>query len=158
MRTIAVIAYTLALAVVAGSASAQIKNRLDPEDYDYILADGVTTKEITYYSEGVACWGKIFFPKGFAESDSRPGIVLAHGWTGTHASLEQYANKFADSGLIAMAIDYRGWGNSNGFITLVESVKTDDQKHQQKNMELQPREQPIAPAEPRLRQERLVRS
>jgi dienelactone hydrolase len=117
--------------IVATPAIAQdkpIKNRLDPEDYDYVLADGVTTKEITFYSEGVACWGKVFYPKGFSESDKRPGIVLGHGWTGTHASLEQYANRFADNGMVAMAIDYRGWGNSNGFISLAEPVKSDDQK------------------------------
>lgn len=118
----------VAIALVASTATAQIKNRLDPEDYDYTLADGVTTKEITFFSEGVACWGKLFFPKGYAETDKRPGIVLGHGWTGTHASLEQYANRFADRGMIAMAIDYRGWGNSNGFITLAEPVKSDDQK------------------------------
>lgn len=106
----------------------KIKSVLLPEDYDYVLADGVTTKEITYYSEGVACWGRVFFPKGFKESDSRPGIVLAQGWTGTHASIEQYANKFASVGLVAMAIDYRGWGKSNGYITLAEPVKSDDQK------------------------------
>lgn len=105
-----------------------IKNRLDPEDYDYVMADGVTAKEVTYYSEGVACWGRIFYPKGFSESDKRIGIVLGHGWTGTHASLEQYANFFAHKGMVAMAIDYRGWGKSNGFITLAEPVKSDDQK------------------------------
>lgn len=121
----------VAICLASGAAMAQnqgIKNRLDPEDYDYTLGDGVTTKEITFYSEGVACWGKIFFPKNFTETGERPGIVLAHGWTGTHASLEQYANRFAERGLIAMAIDYRGWGNSNGFITLAEVVKSDDQK------------------------------
>lgn len=105
-----------------------IKSRLDPEDYDYELGDGITTKEVTYYSEGVACWARIFFPKGFAETDKRLGIVLGHGWTGTHASLEQYANYFAVRGMVAMAIDYRGWGKSNGFISLAEPVKSDDQK------------------------------
>ncbi|HIA48843.1 MAG TPA: hypothetical protein EYN96_12960 [Candidatus Hydrogenedentes bacterium] len=121
----------MAIVLATGSVTAQnngIKNRLDPKDYDYVLADGVTTKEITFYSEGVACWGKIFFPKGFAESDKRAGILLGHGWTGTHASLEQYANRFAHRGMVAMAIDYRGWGNSNGYITLAETVKSDDQK------------------------------
>ena len=112
----------------AANAQAQIKNRLDPEDYDYVLGEGVKTKEITFYSEGVACWGKIFFPADFTETGKWPAVVLGHGWTGTHASLEQYGNRFAVRGLVAMAIDYRGWGNSNGFITLAEPVKSDDQK------------------------------
>jgi len=116
------------LSTLAVAQDNEIKNRLDPEDYDYTLGEGITTKEITFYSEGVACWGNIFYPKGFVDSDKRPGIVLGHGWTGTHASLEQYANYFAVRGMVAMAIDYRGWGKSNGFITLVEPVKSDDQK------------------------------
>ncbi len=121
----------VALSLISSAALAQregIKNRLDPEDYDYVLGEGITTKEITFYSEGVACWAKIFFPKGFSTTEKRPGIILGHGWTGTHASLEQYANRFAVRGMVAMAIDYRGWGNSNGFITLAEPVKSDDQK------------------------------
>ncbi len=117
-----------AMSAIGNAQDAGIKSRLDPEDYEYTLGDGVTTKEITFYSEGVACWGKIFFPKGFSESDKRPGIVLGHGWTGTHASLEQYANYFAVRGMVAMVIDYRGWGNSNGFIALAEPVRSDDQK------------------------------
>lgn len=127
-RTLSMALLTLIAFQSAHAQERPIKNRLDPEDYDYTLAEGVTTKEITFYSEGVACWAKIFFPKGFGTSDSRPGIVLGHGWTGTHASLEQYANRFAHRGMVAMAIDYRGWGNSNGFITLLEPVKSDDQK------------------------------
>lgn len=127
-RILSIALLTLTAFQSAHAQERPIKNRLDPEDYDYTLAEGVTTKEITFYSEGVACWAKIFFPKGFSTADSRPGIVLAHGWTGTHASLEQYANRFADRGMVAMAIDYRGWGNSNGFITLLEAVKSDDQK------------------------------
>jgi len=131
MKTLSSIFAASAIVLASLSVEAQdkpIKNRLDPEDYDYVLADGVTAKEVTYYSEGVACWAKIFYPKGYTEADRRPGIVLGHGWTGTHASLEQYANFFAHKGMIAMAIDYRGWGNSNGFISLAESVKSDDQK------------------------------
>jgi len=44
--------------------------------------------------------------------------VLAQGWAGTHASIEKYGARFAEKGLVAMVIDYRGWGKSNGFTTL----------------------------------------
>ena len=128
LRALSIALMTLTALQSAHAQDRPIKNRLDPEDYDYTLAEGVTTKDITFYSEGVACWARIFFPKGFSTEDSRPGIALGHGWTGTHASLEQYANRFANRGLVAMAFDYRGWGNSNGFITLAEPVKSDDQK------------------------------
>ena len=117
-----------ALAFTTFVANGQIKSGLTPEDNAYTLGDGIRTKVITFHSEGVACWGKLFFPKDFAETDSRPGIVLAQGWTGTHVSIEKYANRFAERGLIAMVIDYRGWGDSNGFISLAEPVRSDDQK------------------------------
>ena len=86
-----------------------------PADWVYKLADGVTAREITFYSDGVACYGKIFFPKGFAATDKTPGIVLGQGWAGNHFSIEKYGARFAERGMIAMVIDYRGWGSSDGF-------------------------------------------
>ena len=71
LKFASIIGITICLSSFAVTAQSQeIKNRLDPEDYDYVLADGVSTKEITFYSEGVACWAKIFFPKGFAAADN----------------------------------------------------------------------------------------
>lgn len=122
----------LLLLTVAFSSFAQeadpIKSRLYPEDYVYTMPDGVSAKEVTWYSEGIACWGKIFYPRDFSESGSFPGVVLAHGWTGTHVSLEKYAARFAGKGLAAMVIDYRGWGNSGGFVSLIDDIPTDDQR------------------------------
>lgn len=105
-----------------------IKRGLVPSDYAYELSPGVKTREVEFYSDGVACWGKVFYPRGFTPEGQWPGVVLAHGWTGTHPSLEQYAARFADRGLVAMVIDYRGWGNSDGFVTLQEDLPNDDGK------------------------------
>ncbi len=90
------------------------------------LPEGVTAKKVWFYSEGVACYGRIFFPPGYSESGSRPAVVLATGWTGTAFLLEPYALRFAVRGLVAMVIDYRGWGKSGGFTTLAEPIKSDD--------------------------------
>ncbi|MBM3738242.1 MAG: hypothetical protein FJW39_20870 [Acidobacteria bacterium] len=113
--------YSWLLLVLAGTLFAQtkkIKTGLTWEDYAYTMPAGVTAREVTYYSDGVACYGKIFFPKGFAASDNRPGIVLGQGWAGTHYSIEKYAARFAARGMAAMVIDYRGWGLSDGFAEL----------------------------------------
>jgi hypothetical protein len=88
------------------------------------MPEGVTTKEVAYYSDGIACYAKIFFPKGF-DSSAQPGlpaVVLGQGWAGTHVSIEKYAARFAERGLVAMAIDYRGWGNSDGYPRVVSPV------------------------------------
>ncbi len=89
-------------------------------------AEVVTQREVRYYSEHVACFGRIYFPADFSADGQTPGIVLAGGWTATADSLAPYASAFAAAGLVAMAIDYRGWGNSGGFVRLAESIKTDD--------------------------------
>lgn len=105
---------------VGGSRSTaqekKIKTGLTPEDWAYKLAGGVTSKEVTYYSDGVGCYAKVFFPKEFSTTGKTPGVVLGQGWAGTHFSIEKYGARFAERGLVAMVIDYRGWGSSDGFI------------------------------------------
>lgn len=112
----------LALLACGGEAVAQtkIKRGLVPADYVYTLPEGVTTREVTYYSDDVACFAKLFFPKNFSPAAKLPGVVLAHGWAGTHQSIEKYGARLAQKGLVAMVIDYRGWGKSNGFATLAD--------------------------------------
>ncbi len=98
------------------------KKGLGVTDYAYTMPEGVTTKEIVYYSEGVACYGKIFYPKGFDASKKTPAVVMGQGWAGTHVSIEKYGAAFAKHGLVAMTIDYRGWGNSEGFARVISPV------------------------------------
>jgi uncharacterized protein len=121
---LAVLIATLLLSI-ASSTNAQekkIKTGLTKEDWAYKLADGVTTKEVTYYSDGVACYAKLFFPKGFSATGKTPGVVLGQGWAGTHFSIEKYGARFAERGLVAMTIDYRGWGSSDGFISQAQGT------------------------------------
>jgi uncharacterized protein len=127
---------TLALAgflcvLVHGSGLAQgatkpVKSGLTPADWEYELADGVTRREVTYYSDDVACFAVLFFPKGYATSGKTAGVVLGQGWAGTHYSIEKYGARLAERGIVAMAIDYRGWGLSNGFTTLAQPMKNSD--------------------------------
>jgi uncharacterized protein len=102
----------------------KIKTGLTSDDWRYKLADGVVTKEVTYYSDGVGCYAKLFFPKGFSASSKTPGIVLGQGWAGTHFSIEKYGARFAERGFVAMVIDYRGWGSSDPFVSQAQSSVT----------------------------------
>lgn len=90
------------------------------------LPDGVTTRDVWFYSEGVKCYGKLFLPKDFAADGKSRAVILAPGWGETAASTEKYAANFAGKGLAAMAIDYRGWGKSGGYVYLAENVRYDD--------------------------------
>jgi dienelactone hydrolase len=82
--------------------------------------------EVRFYSEGIQCYGKLFLPKDFSHESRAAAVVLAPGSGETAAKIEHYAVYFAERGLVAMVIDYRGWGRSGGYLETVESVQTDD--------------------------------
>jgi dienelactone hydrolase len=90
------------------------------------LPEGVTSKDIMFFSEAVQCYARIYLPKGFATDGKAPGIVLAPAPGATAASIEKYAARLAARGFVTMAIDYRGWGHSGGFLYLAEPVRWDD--------------------------------
>ena len=90
------------------------------------VPDGVTAREVRFFSEGVACYAKVFTPKGLTADGKAPAVVLAPAPGDTAASTEKYAAQFAGRGLIAMAIDYRGWGRSGAFLYVAEPVRWDD--------------------------------
>ncbi|MGD2133995.1 MAG: dienelactone hydrolase family protein, partial [Maricaulaceae bacterium] len=101
-----------------------LKTGLTVEDYAYEMPEGVTTSEVVYYSDGIACYAKIFFPADF-DPEAEPGVpavVMGQGWAGSHISIEKYGARFAEHGLVAMTIDYRGWGFSDGYPTVISLV------------------------------------
>jgi dienelactone hydrolase len=102
-----------------------------PRDWDYDLADGVTTRQITFYVDGgTPLYGKMFFPKGFKTTDKRPAVVVGHGINALSIGIEKYAARFAERGLLAMAIDYQSYGfsgsGSDDLRLLEPDTTTDD--------------------------------
>jgi dienelactone hydrolase len=84
------------------------------EDWTYKLADGVTTRQASFYVDGgTRLQGKIFYPKNFDPKASYPGIVVAHGINALAIGIEKYAAKFTERGLVAMAFDYQSYGFSD---------------------------------------------
>jgi dienelactone hydrolase len=86
----------------------------------------VASKDVKFFSEAVQCYAKIYTPRGFTPDSKAPAVVLAPAPGETAASIEKYAAQLAARGLVAMAIDYRGWGKSGGFLYLAEPVRWDD--------------------------------
>jgi uncharacterized protein len=85
-----------------------------PEDWNYKLAPGVTTKQVSFYVDGgTRLQGKVFYPKDFDPKASYPGIVVAHGINALAIGIEKYAARFAERGLVAMAFDYQSYGFSD---------------------------------------------
>jgi dienelactone hydrolase len=90
------------------------------------LPAGVTTKDVTFFSEGVKAHGKLFLPANFSSSSTTAAVVVAPNAGQVATTVESRAAAIAQRGLVAMAIDYRGWGKSGAFIYLADQVRWDD--------------------------------
>src|SRR5688572_2388348 len=101
-----------------------------PRDWDYQLPEGVRTRQITFYVDGgTPLYGKLFLPKGFTTTGKLPAVVVGHGINALSIGIEKFAARFAERGLVAMAIDYQSYGFSGSGsddIRLLESDTTTD--------------------------------
>jgi dienelactone hydrolase len=101
-----------------------------PRDWNYDLPGGVTTRQITLYVDGgTPLYGKMFFPRGFTKTGRWPAVVVGHGINALSIGIEKYGARFADRGLVAMAIDYQGHGFSgsgSNDLRLLEADTTTD--------------------------------
>lgn len=61
-----------------------------PEDWRYSLPGGVTTRQVTFYSDETRCYGKLFLPAGFGPSGGWPAVVLGHGFNAISVAIEKY--------------------------------------------------------------------
>lgn len=106
MRT-ALVALTC-LSLLGGSALAQ---------QDWQAPAGVNWRTDTILSEGTRLAAEIFSPSD-RDGEELPCILMAHGWGGTVRGLRRDAVVFAKAGYLAVAFDYRGWGNSDPRVIL----------------------------------------
>ena len=59
--------------------------------------------------------------KGKLEGQKLPTVIMAHGWGGTAAGFRPDAVELAHAGYLVITFDYRGWGESDSRVILVES-------------------------------------
>src|SRR5215831_4690654 len=81
--------------------------------------DDVTLRAVDIYSEGTRMAGDVYSAKANA-GKKLPTIVMAHGWGGTKAAFRPEAVAFAQAGYLVVAFDYRGWGESDSRVILVQ--------------------------------------
>ena len=83
----------------------------------------VDYKAVTIWSQGVRLAGDLFQPKGLATTDKLPGLLLVPGWGGSKKNLEAtYAPHFAEQGFMVLSFDFKGWGKSDGPLTVAEPL------------------------------------
>ena len=50
------------------------------------------------------------------DSDPVPGVVVCHGFASSKISIHQYSSEIAKRGIVVIAFDFRGHGNSEGYL------------------------------------------
>ena len=81
--------------------------------------DGINWRTETIYSEGTRLAAEVFSAAD-KSGEKLPCILMAHGWGGTVRGLRRDAVEFAKAGYLAVAFDYRGWGNSDPRVILAQ--------------------------------------
>ena len=87
----------------------------------------IEQRAVDIVSEGVHMRGVLYFRK--TSSKPLPTIILSHGWGGTAAMLAYQASEFAKAGYLALAFDYRGWGQSDSRVILTSPAPPQPTEH-----------------------------
>ena len=66
---------------------------------------------VKYWSGGVECAADVHIPD---HDGPLPALVIGHGFNQTREALKEEARYFSEAGFAVMAIDYRGYGDSEG--------------------------------------------
>lgn len=105
----------VALAAAIGSVPAQEAGRPAPAA-SFAVADDVSVRRETIWSEGSRMAANIYSPKG--DAGKLPTIVMAYGWGGTMERFRAEGVAFAQAGYLVVMFDYRGWGESDPRVIL----------------------------------------
>ena len=77
-------------------------------------------RAVEFYSEGFKLYGDVYTPEDLAPGEKRAAVLLCHGYTGVkNLYLPDNAESLNQAGYVAMAFDYKGWGDSEGSRTFL---------------------------------------
>src|SRR5215210_3139911 len=70
---------------------------------------------VSFTSQGQRCAGWLFVPDGFAAGTRAPAVVMTNAITAVKEMyLDNYGERLAAAGFVALAFDYRYYGGSEG--------------------------------------------
>jgi dipeptidyl aminopeptidase/acylaminoacyl peptidase len=93
------------------------------------LPEDVTRKAITIWSDGTKMAGDLYLPKSIKPQDRLPTVVFIAGTGGTKkSSCARMGPIFVQHGYIFLAFDYRGWGESDSKLLMLEPMPEPDEK------------------------------
>jgi hypothetical protein len=89
--------------------------------------DNITVKTVKVWSEGTRIAADLYRPKDIKDGELRPAIILSHGWGGGKNGCRAIASRLAsEAGYICIAIDYRGWGESDSRLQIIGDMPKPD--------------------------------
>jgi uncharacterized protein len=129
--------YLTALISVALSNAAAVaqqgKTRAEAQAQAYPpLPENVERKHVTIWSDGTRMAGDVYRPKNLNPDDKLPAIVFIHGTGGVKkmAWSIKLATSFAQNGYLFLNFDYRGWGESDSKLLLLDAMPEPDEQGQ----------------------------
>ena len=79
------------------------------------LADSIRTERVTFSSAGETLVGNLYIPVGVNTANPRDAVIVTGAWTTIKEQMPAlYARKLAERGYVALAFDFRTWGESTG--------------------------------------------
>jgi dipeptidyl aminopeptidase/acylaminoacyl peptidase len=107
---ISVIILTLILVVFAGASAVALEGNYEQ-------------REVDIWSDGTRLSGDLFYPSNIKKGQKLPAIIMSHGWGGLKSHLNTaYAPYFAEAGYVVLTFDYRGWGESDSRLVLIDEM------------------------------------
>ena len=92
------------------------------------IPDTVEKRAVTIWSDGTRMAGDLYLPKNRKEGEKLPAIVFCAGTGGTKGGTGgRLGPIFAEKGYVALAFDYRGWGESESQLMAVDPQPKPDE-------------------------------
>ncbi|HTU22339.1 MAG TPA: alpha/beta fold hydrolase [Gemmataceae bacterium] len=94
------------------------------------LPENVKRNPVTIWSDGTRMAGDVYRPKNIKPADKLPAIVFVHGTGGVKKTgfSCRLGAAFAQNGYIFLNFDYRGWGESESKLLMLEKMPDPDEK------------------------------
>ncbi len=123
MKTALILLATLTLTAAAQTPNARPQRPALPDD--------VERRTVSIWSDGTRMAAHLYLPKNRKPDDKLPAIVLCAGTGGTKENTgTRLGPILAQHGYIALAFDYRGWGESDSRLMSVEPQPKLDEQHE----------------------------
>jgi dipeptidyl aminopeptidase/acylaminoacyl peptidase len=124
-------AIVLVLLVAATAPAQQGKTLAESRAAKYPpLPEDAERQAVTIWSDGTRMAGDLYRPKNLQPSDKLPAIVFVHGTGGVKKAgfAARLGAAFAQHGYLFLTFDYRGWGESESKLLMLDKMPDPDEK------------------------------